>query len=370
MAPAAKPKVVETTATVAGGYTLPNGDWRPSYPVRYGPLFAFPTLDQPLKVLGWLLSYPGFLWPWNTIYLALVMVSWRYMQPPTADFAAPSLDLASPFARACGVLLARNLALLWLVAGGFWHLPLYTLGLQGRERKYDARPQARGADAAKFLFSDQVLDNVFWSCCSGVPVQTAFEVLYFWALATGRATALDWDAHPVYSALWLCCVPFWRELHFYVGHRLLHVKAIYPYVHYLHHKNSNPGPWSGLAMHPIEHVIYFSVVLIHFVVPSHPVHFIFNSQHTALTPSGGHHGYEGPILGGSVPTGSYFHYLHHRYFEVNYGEATLPLDWLFGTFRDGLPDGEGSSLAGVEHGAEDEGAGNVAGKKARAKKSS
>ena len=67
-------------------------------------------------------------------------------------------------------------------------------------------------------------------------------------------------------------------------------------------------------MHPIEHVVYFSVVLIHFVVPSHPIHFIFNSQHTALTPSGGHHGYEGPILNGAVPTGSYFHYLHHRYF--------------------------------------------------------
>ena len=30
-----------------------------------------------------------------------------------------------------------------------------------------------------------------------------------------------------------------------------------------------------------------------------------------------------------------FHYLHHRYFECNYGEATIPLDKWFGTFRDG-----------------------------------
>jgi hypothetical protein len=43
-------------------------------------------------------------------------------------------------------------------------------------------------------------------------------------------------------------------------------------------QNDNPGPWSGLAMHPIEHVIYFSVVLIHFIVPSHPLHFFFNAQ--------------------------------------------------------------------------------------------
>ena len=86
------------------------------------------------------------------------------------------------------------------------------------------------------------------------------------------------------------------------------------------------------------------MVLIHLVVPSHPIHLLFNSQHTALTPSAGHHGFEGPVLKGKVPTGSYFHYLHHRYFECNYGEATLPLDQMFGTFRDGLPDGVGSKL--------------------------
>ena len=32
---------------------------------------------------------------------------------------------------------------------------------------------------------------------------------------------------------------------------------------------------------------------------------------------------------------SYFHYLHHRYFECNYGEASIPLDKWFGSFRDG-----------------------------------
>ena len=42
-----------------------------------------------------------------------------------------------------------------------------------------------------------------------------------------------------------------------------------------------------------------------------------------------------------VPTGSYFHYLHHRYFECNYGEATIPLDKWFGTFRDGKKEGAG-----------------------------
>ena len=359
MAPKPVVGTVPTTATVAGGYSKAGEWWRPSYPVKYGPLFAYPRLRQPLEVLKWLFFVPGYLAPWNAIYLALVLLSLEYTQPPTAHFAAPSADAASPFARAAAVLLARNLALLWLISGG-WHLLLYTLRLQGDERKYDKAPQLVGEAARRkgFLFGSQVYDNVFWSCCSGVPVWTAFEVLYFWALATGRLPAWvvvrTWAEAPVYNAAWLLCIPFWRELHFYVGHRLLHVKALYPLVHYLHHKNSNPGPWSGLAMHPVEHIVYFSVVLIHFVVPSHPIHFIFNAQHTALTPSGGHHGYEGPIVNGWIPTGSYFHYLHHRYFECNYGEGTLPLDWMFGTFRDGLPDGEGAQLQGAEHGAKSE----------------
>ncbi len=93
---------------------------------------------------------------------------------------------------------------------------------------------------------------------------------------------VGWREHPVYFVVWLSLIPFWREFHFYWVHRFIHWKP-YDISHYLHHKNTNPGPWSGMAMHPIEHLLYFSVVLIHFIVPSHPIHFLFNSQHTALT---------------------------------------------------------------------------------------
>ena len=37
--------------------------------------------------------------------------------------------------------------------------------------------------------------------------------------------------------------------------------------------------------------------------------------------------------------GDYFHWLHHKYFEGNYGETTIPLDKWFGTFREGPSDG-------------------------------
>jgi sterol desaturase/sphingolipid hydroxylase (fatty acid hydroxylase superfamily) len=91
-------------------------------------------------------------------------------------------------------------------------------------------------------------------------------------------------------------------------------------------------------MHPVEHLIYFSAVLIHWVVPSHPIHLLLNAQEAALKPASTHNGFEGPFLDGKLPGGSYFHYLHHRYFECNYGGDKLPFDRLFGTFRDGLSD--------------------------------
>jgi sterol desaturase/sphingolipid hydroxylase (fatty acid hydroxylase superfamily) len=92
--------------------------------------------------------------------------------------------------------------------------------------------------------------------------------------------------------------------------------------------------------------MYFSVLIPHMFVFGHPIHLFFNAQHTALTPAGGHHGFEGPVADDKVPTGSYFHYLHHRYFECNYGESTIPLDKWFGTFRDGLKVGTGTATNG------------------------
>jgi sterol desaturase/sphingolipid hydroxylase (fatty acid hydroxylase superfamily) len=307
-------------------YGLRNarGEWEPPYPVKYALLFAWPP--RPLDIVKWLLSYPGFLWPWNSVYLLITVVSWWYLQPSLSrcvEFKAGWISL----------MYLRNLGLLWLVSGG-WHWLLYIRKLQGAERKYDPRWLAR--NDPKFLFRNQIYDNIFWSCVSGCTVWTAYEVLYMWSAAHHWVPYVDWKTHPVYCALWLCAIPFWREFHFYWIHRAIHWPPLYKTVHYLHHKNINVGPWSGMAMHPVEHLLYFSVVLIHWVVPSHPIHFLFNAQHTALTPAGGHHGFEGPILKGKLPTGSYFHYLHHRFFNCNYGEATLPLDRVFGTFRDRL----------------------------------
>lgn len=309
----------DRTTTDPAGYRDKRGEWRPAQPVRYAPVFVWPL--KALDLARWLMNY---LVGWNTIFFALAAATWFFLQP--------GLDACRTFQPGwIAQMFLRNMALLWLVFGG-WHFYLYTIRGKSHRGKYSPRWQSR--NGATFLFRNQVLDNVFWSCGSGCITWTAYEVVTMWMYANGRLPYLDFRSHPVWFVLWMLLIPFWREFHFYWIHRLIHWKPLYDRIHYLHHYNINPGPWSGLAMHPVEHVLYFSVTLIHWIVPSHPLHFLFNAQHTALTPAAGHTGFEGEV-GGALRFGSYFHYLHHRHFDCNFGESSIPLDKWFGTFEDG-----------------------------------
>ena len=42
----------------------------------------------------------------------------------------------------------------------------------------------------------------------------------------------------------------------------------------------------------------------------------------------------------AVDSHAFIHYLHHKYFEVNYGDGLIPLDKWFGTFHDGTKAGD------------------------------
>jgi len=273
------------------------------------------------------MGYPGYFAPWNLIYYATCAISHKY--------TTPALEVCKTFEIGwLSQLFLRNQLLLWIFAGG-WHAVLYwPFRVNGMNKKYERKWPAKGR---KFLFGDQNYENVFMSCTSGVLIWTAYEALFLraWSLGRAKGMYLNIFERPRDFLLQLILIPFWREFHFYWIHRMIHWGPLYKFVHYLHHKNVNPGPWSGLSMHPVEHLFYFSVVAPHLWISGHPLHMFFNAQHTALTPAGGHHGFHGPVCDEMVPTGSYFHYLHHRYFECNYGEATIPLDRWFGTFRDG-----------------------------------
>ena len=104
---------------------------------------------------------------------------------------------------------------------------------------------------------------------------------------------------------------------------------LYTNVHSLHHKSYNTGPFSGLAMHPVEHLLYYTCTLLPLIFSLHPIHFLFNKLHADVSPLPGHDGFDKP--GG----GSHFHYLHHAHYNCNYGTPMVPFDKLFGTYEDG-----------------------------------
>ena len=304
-----------------------KGAWVPDRRVGYGPLFAWPI--RPGRIARWFVSYPGYLLPWNAVYLAIGLLVWF--------FATPSTETMTTFRPGwIALILLRNLAIVvaWY---GLFHLRLYVRRAQDTRTKFNARWPREGS---RFTFGDQTKENVFWTLASGVPIVTAYEVVTHWLFANGHITWLRWDDHPIWIVLIFLVIPIWREIHFYAIHRLIHVPALYKRVHSLHHRNTNPGPWSGLSMYPVEHLLYFSAIAIHWIVSSHPAHAMFTQFHLLLAPTPGHSGFEKIEVGnGAIETNGFGHYLHHKYFEVNYSDGVVPLDKWFGSFHDGSAEG-------------------------------
>ncbi|MDQ0468577.1 sterol desaturase family protein [Labrys wisconsinensis] len=307
-----------------------RGDWKPFKPIQYPPVFVWPA--QPVAFVKWLFGYPGYILPWNLLYAAVGAALWLWLTPP--------MDEMRSFAPGwIAYLLARNAAIVFLFFGAF-HLRLYIQKRQGTAFKFNGKWPSTGNSA--FLFGNQTVDNMIWTFASAVPLWTAYEAVTLWAFANGFIPFVDFAMHPVYGVALMLLVPAWRDVHFYAVHRLIHWPPLYHAVHKLHHNNVNPGPWSGLAMHPVEHLLYFSCVLIHWVVPSHPVHALFSLAHAALAPAPGHAGFDKLVVGEetAIDTHSYDHYLHHKFFECNYADGVVPLDKWFGTFHDGSTEAE------------------------------
>ncbi|MET3524660.1 sterol desaturase family protein [Mesorhizobium abyssinicae] len=263
------------------------------------------------------------------IVIGVSVLTWFYL--------SPSLQVAREFKFDwIATLYLRNLLILTILAGGM-HLYLYTFKMQGNRFRYDARPFHK--KNALFTFGNQFADNVFWSIASGVTVWTAYEVIGLWAFANGYMPMLSFESNRLGFILWFLLLPFYGVINFYWIHRALHWGPLYNLAHSLHHRNVNVGPWSGMSMHPIEHIMYLSSVLIHFVIASHPLHFIYHLQSKVLLAVSSHAGYESLALGensnAGLKVGDFFHQLHHRYFECNYGEPEVPCDRWFGTLHDG-----------------------------------
>ncbi len=289
-------------------------------PMSVPPLFQSPS--RPVAMLRWFLA--KYLWPQSLLWIGLAAVVYHFATPGLSRFATLGIDDV-------GVLWLRNAALMLVVIGG-QHWWLHIRKSQGVDFKYEARWLA--TNRTSFLFNNQTRDNMFFTLVSGGLVAAVYESVMFRLYAA--------ESIPQLSSLWAIAVmtiaTFWIEgVHFYANHRLLHVDPLYKWAHALHHRNVNTGPWSGISMHPIEHVLYLSLPLVFLVVPGSPFIITFCMVYLMISPSPSHSGFDRFKLGeaGNVHGGDYFHNLHHRYFEVNYGMLLLPLDKWFGTFHDG-----------------------------------
>jgi sterol desaturase/sphingolipid hydroxylase (fatty acid hydroxylase superfamily) len=234
-------------------------------------------------------------------------------------------------------VVIRNFAIEIVFYGG-WHSFLYSLGYgqsKLRGKKFNKEDQYRAGSG--HLQREQLYTTL------GFCMSSAFEIatLHLWATKSRILVPFydDFFALENLSRSVLHClfVAYWRDFHFYWVHRMMHkwnVKLfgvdpggfLYKHVHSLHHKSRNPGPWSGLSMHPIEHLFYYTCVLTPVVFTIHPFHFLLNKFHADISPVAGHDGYDQPA------GGSKFHYLHHTLVDCNYGTPMVPMDVLFGSY--------------------------------------
>ncbi len=289
-------------------------------PMDVPPLFQSPA--RPAAMLRWFVT--KYMWPQSLTWIAIAVLMFHVFTPDLDRFASLSIDDV-------GLIWLRNIVLMLVVIGG-QHWWLHIRKAQGTEFKYEQRWLAKGRSS--FLFGDQTKDNMFYTLVSGGGIAALYEVIMFRFYAT--------ESLPQLTSLWAIAAMtigvFWIEgVHFYANHRLLHVNVLYKWFHSLHHRNVNTGPWSGISMHPVEHLLYFSLPLVFLVIPGSPFIATFSCVYLMLSPSPSHSGFDRFKITEDINFhgGDYFHNLHHRYFEVNYGMLLLPLDKWLGTFHDG-----------------------------------
>jgi len=131
-----------------------------------------------------------------------------------------------------------------------------------------------------------------------------------------------------------------HDTYFYLRHRLMHHPAIFKFVHFIHHKSTNPSPFAAYAFHPLEAIVEAGIFLVFvFTMPVHLFHLLFFFLFMIVYNVYGHLGWElypkrfsKHRIGKWVNT-SVNHNQHHQYFKGNYGLYFFFRDRMMGTIR-------------------------------------
>jgi len=306
-----------------------RGDWKPKNRIEIPPYWAWPP--RIMAVLRWL---PGYLFPWNAFHMATACAYWFFILPDFEVMKTLSWDWIL-------WLLLVNMVAIGLLFGSidFFY---YFKRKQGTRFKFNAKfPSEQPSNV--FWFKSQHIDNFIRTMFMSMPIWTAWQVFFLWMFANGFVPWVSFIDHPIYLALLMFFVPMISEVHFFCIHRFMHWPPFYKWVHAIHHNSVNPSPFSSLSMHPVESFLFFSVTCIYLIVPAHPFVALFQLHFTGFGSINGHIGFDRLEVTDETTINSeaYAHYLHHKYFEVNYGaDGFVPLDKWFGTWHDGSKEGD------------------------------
>ena len=302
-----------------------RGNWTPKNPLQIAPFWE----GKWGQMKHFLVEY---LWPWNAFHMVVTLAYWFLLIQPNLE-AFQSFSLTWTL-----ILYAVNAGGIFVMYGAI-ELFYYVKRKQGTRFKYNAKfPSENPSDV--FWFKSQNLDNFLRSFFISIPIWTLIQVLFLWCFTNGIHAFgwLGWQDSWVWLVVLTLLAPAIHEIHFFCGHWVIHQGVLYKWIHSVHHNSINPSPWSSMSMHPVESTFFFSEVLWHLLIPSNPIVAMFQLNSTAYGAVNGHIGFEKLEMGGEAALDShaYAHYLHHKYFEVNYGgEGLVPLDKWFGTWHDG-----------------------------------
>jgi sterol desaturase/sphingolipid hydroxylase (fatty acid hydroxylase superfamily) len=189
----------------------------------------------PLDVTKNILSGAAFFYSPNLTWFLIASFVWWF---------AP-YRLQDPFQDVLRQRLLVNHVVVMLYVG-FWHLALYWLRLAKRpfvpNRTYSWA---------------KVFHNLFYTWL-GIVQWTFTEAAFVYCYQTNRLAFVS-DIFGsrttiLTTALWSILVPAFRDVHFYFAHRLIHLNFLFKYIHSVHHRNNDTEPFSGLSMHPTEHL--------------------------------------------------------------------------------------------------------------------
>lgn len=129
----------------------------------------------------------------------------------------------------------------------------------------------------------------------------------------------------------LAILTLWNEVHFYVVHRIMHLKFLMKHVHYIHHKSTVPTVYAVYSFHWVEATLLSTIPLT--IVPFIPFSivavFIYPLVSILLNFAGHCNFRFGDGKGISWRLFGTAHNEHHSKGRKNYGFALNFLDKLF-----------------------------------------